>query len=92
MKKVSVVNWLKFLVLTVMDAVVFVLCVDQGLTPVTIVGAVYVALRVFAFDGFQLVQSCGPMASIVDESITEAVEKSRLRIETKESEEKVIET
>lgn len=37
-------------IMTIMDIVVFALCVDKGLTPVTIVGACYIALRWFSLD------------------------------------------
>ena len=37
-------------VLTGMDVLVFALCVDKGLTPVTLVGACYIALRLFGRD------------------------------------------
>ena len=43
-------NFVWSCVLTGMDILVFCLCVDKGLTPVTLVGACYIALRCFGRD------------------------------------------
>lgn len=47
-------------ILTVMDIVVFCLCVDKGLTPVAIVGACYIALRCFSKDSQDAVNLINP--------------------------------
>lgn len=60
-------NFLMMALLTVMDIVVFILCVDKGLTPVTIVGACYMALRCFSRDAQNAIDASDDfVTSVVD--------------------------
>lgn len=62
-------------ILTVLDALVFILCVDRGLAPVTVVGACYVALRLFSADAHEAVNLIGPFGDTVIEAGKGLVDK-----------------
>ena len=65
------------IVLTMMDVLVFVLCVDKGLTPVTIVGACYIALRLFGRDSQTAIASFDGASASVRKFIEKLVNKIR---------------
>lgn len=64
-------------ILTIMDALVFVLCVDKGLQPVAIVGACYVALRLFSQDAHSAVNLIEPVGNAVVEGVKALVNKAK---------------
>lgn len=81
-------TFVKSLVLTAMDILVFILCVDTGFTPVGIVGACYIALRLFNRDSIQAVNLLGTFGDYVIESgrrLTEKFKESRKEIPESET-------
>lgn len=60
-------NFIVSCILTGMDILVFCLCVDKGLQPVSIVGACYIALRCFSRDAQDAIkQNDEFFASVLD--------------------------
>lgn len=64
-------------ILTIMDALVFMLCVDTGFTPIAAVGACYVALRLFTKDGYQAVNLIGTFGDTCIDAGKALVDKYR---------------
>lgn len=84
-------NFLINAALTAMDIVVFILCVDKGLTPVTIVGACYMALRVFSRDAQAAIDASDEWISSIHEKFVSWKENRKLK-ETEEDPEVVDES
>lgn len=64
-------------ILTVMDILVFALCVDKGLSPVGIVGACYIALRLFGKDSQEAVNLAEPAMAKLKSWLKEQEEKRK---------------
>ena len=77
-------NFLIMTLLTAMDIVVFILCVDKGLTPVGIVGACYMALRMFSRDAQAAIDASDDWIASVHDKFVTWREERRLK-ETEES-------
>ena len=80
-------NFAMSCILTAMDALVFILCVDRGLSPIAVVGACYVALRLFGRDSQNAVNLIGPAMDKAAEWMNSAKEKMEARKEDDTSEE-----
>lgn len=80
-------NFIFSAALTVMDIVVFGLCVDKGLSPVSIVGACYIALRLFGKDSQNAVNLLEPFCDKIGDLIKQLKAKyaeSHVKIEVPE--------
>ena len=67
----------KSLIFTLMDILVFILCVDQGLAPVTIVGACYIALRLFGKDSQNMIATVDDAGMTAKNTLIKLVDKIR---------------
>lgn len=70
-------NFVSSCILTGMDILVFALCVDRGLTPVSIVGACYIALRCFGKDSQNAVNLAEPAMAKFKSWLKEQQEKRK---------------